>query len=653
MQELGLFHEAKLASQIEIINAPDENSPCYAIYAEMPEEPDEDEPEDSDVRVKYEEEKNAVLDRVQTCLDDQGEGDSIIETQESLFFNAAMVKHMDGNPSFQSHESLKDGVVPTELIAETYDDGGAKLIWDIFNSAVAALIIVSPDMFMEDDDHILNTLSANPEQTGSIATAGGKVLSNTKMLAVGGHSFEEGSGEAQELEMARRQYVQDEFNAKPFLARLFDVSDYRSAIVTLAHNSGWDTSDSSIGTQLKNVAKTFAALPSLITSSLNKMSYASAATSSSDFFGFGMVGYTEDQLNALPDYDVAADGIIKYHSEITTGNLKYSGIKEITSDGRITYQEDTNADNLDVSAAEAKPLGSDTAHGITLCDDFDVVAAGYVWADEDPDGSIAASCWSGEMIYAEKETTKDGEPVLDEDGDPVMEDTSVVIAGPTAYTTDQIVRTYLLDYPSIMAAAADDYRELCDDIEDAKDKSACETEKAEASDYIGEAMQDMGVMTGSESANTTNSEFNADTIQDDFQKTGCSSVGARQCTAVPHWFVDEYTSLTYGNGNGGQVSAFLATANNISTSSTPVAPAVFSGYTYNTSAICYPTSAPYGGKCGHTGLVIKVEGDVVTTLETWKGKAGQSPCSYIGTYKMSDHPDIQYVNLGEYLNEGA
>jgi hypothetical protein len=477
-QELGIFSEVNLYSETETIIGDKIPLWCSSLYEEY-----ENYTKDTDAEDIDEAKKSELLGAVKDCLDATGEASDAIIVESSNFWSSAMVKHELGDSNYQTHASLKEApyLVPPELVSDTYgaDDGWVE---DILNSAIAAVIIISPDMF-EDEDGVLSPEMASPVQTGDIVAAGAKTLSNTQMLTVGGPANAEGSPEDVEITATRRQYAQNEFDAKPLLAKLFDASDYRSALSTLARNSGWNTTDSSFGNSLKNLAKTFAALPGLIASSFNKMSYVGASPAS-DFYGFGTVGYTQDQLDRLPDFDVAADGVLKYYDEIEHGKLKYLGIKSISDSGRVTYQEDTDAANIDVRAENKSGSLGSSSHSVTLCND-----GNFVFGVDDK------NCYEDKTVYLEREAKDaDGNVIVDNDGNAVMETTDIVIAGYTSYTTDQMVRAYLLDYPQIMSAAAEDYRELCNDIEDATDKQACENEKAEASEYLDEAMQDMRIV---------------------------------------------------------------------------------------------------------------------------------------------------------------
>jgi hypothetical protein len=480
-QEIGLFVEANLYRETETVYVPEDSS-CSGLFTTWQEYIHKD--EDDKTAEQEAEHKDALMN----CLDAAGETDESVETYAYDFWDSPYVKHEQGDENYQTHESLTgynqagDKVanaadyVPTELLPETYKDAAIGWAKDILNSLIASVIVVSPDMFEEEDTNTLDVDTANPGEIGSIVTVGARAQANSRALSAGGHSYEEGTAQAVAIENTRKQYIQDEFKAKPLLARLFDVSDYKSAVVTLAHNSGWNITDPSIGNQLKNVAKTFAKLPNLIASSFNKMSYA-GASGASNFYGFGVVGYTEEDLAALPDYDVAADGVVNFFSEIKQGQLPKVGVEEITSDGRILYKEDTDADKIDISA-KSTDLLANGSHNVTLCDD-----GSFVWEDDYP-------CYS-EIVHDEKEKVVGGKVQRDGDGDAIMEETDVILVGPTSYTTDQLVRAYLLDYPLLTASAAESWKEDVDDAD------LTDEERAMLSKHLEEAMQDMGISTAS------------------------------------------------------------------------------------------------------------------------------------------------------------
>jgi hypothetical protein len=164
----------------------------------------------------------------------------------------------------------------------------------------------------------------------------------------------------------------------------------------------------------------------------------------------------------------------------------------------VTYRDDTDAKDLDISAKKDGALASGS-FDVHLCDD-----GSFFWADEiaDDDPRIdehdtlgGGECYVlGHEIYDEVESKNaDGKVITDDEGDAVMERTDNIIVGRTTYTTDQIVRAYLLDYPLLMSGAAEAWQESVDDSE------LSDEEKSDLSKYLDEAMRDMGVLPGGSS----------------------------------------------------------------------------------------------------------------------------------------------------------
>ncbi len=112
------------------------------------------------------------------------------------------------------------------------------------------------------------------------------------------------------------------------------------------------------------------------------------------------------------------------------------------------------------------------------------------------------------------------------------------------------------------------------------------------------------------------------------------------CTVMPLWFINEYTTLTYGGGNGNQVVDNLASANGLQVVDYPTAPAIFSSFAGNWDAT--------GGE-GHVGVVVAVDGDTATAVHIW----GANYCSdypQISTFTIPhDTSRVRFVNVGDYL----
>lgn len=124
-------------------------------------------------------------------------------------------------------------------------------------------------------------------------------------------------------------------------------------------------------------------------------------------------------------------------------------------------------------------------------------------------------------------------------------------------------------------------------------------------------------------------------------------LGYNGCTSLTLWYVANYTSLTYGIGNGEGVVRNMVSANkdkNLKVSSTPVPMAIFSvaGGTKSWGASGIPE--------GHTGLVVSIDEakQEATVIDTWSGRAGQSDKAQVRTFKYPAS-GVSFVHIGEYL----
>jgi hypothetical protein len=126
---------------------------------------------------------------------------------------------------------------------------------------------------------------------------------------------------------------------------------------------------------------------------------------------------------------------------------------------------------------------------VTLCDD-----GTFEWGHTSCATKTEYAEWTeGDEKYDEDKAEN---LIFDENGN------KIVVIGQTNYTTDDMVRSYLLDYPLLMTAAAEGYRELCDDLED-PEKSICEAEKDDASSVLDDAMSDMNIVAGGAPSDST------------------------------------------------------------------------------------------------------------------------------------------------------
>jgi hypothetical protein len=127
---------------------------------------------------------------------------------------------------------------------------------------------------------------------------------------------------------------------------------------------------------------------------------------------------------------------------------------------------------------------------------------------------------------------------------------------------------------------------------------------------------------------------------------GTYQVGTNGCTTMSAWYVGEYTALTYGGGNGGDVATNLANRNGLVASSEPRAPAIFE--TRNGSF----SSANCGtGLCGHTGVVLSVDDDgAIMILDTWSGMTNDPMRSRLRTIQKNQYSgSFKFTYVGDHL----
>ena len=124
-----------------------------------------------------------------------------------------------------------------------------------------------------------------------------------------------------------------------------------------------------------------------------------------------------------------------------------------------------------------------------------------------------------------------------------------------------------------------------------------------------------------------------------------------ECPSLVRWFINNRTTLTYGGGNGAEVVRNLINANSslLRPADAPIAPAVFS-VAGNVKA--WGSSGTRWE--GHTGLVVAVNGNTATIVDTWDGIDTNGGGSNGYTYtRVSEQPwpmsGVSVVNVGEHL----
>ena len=116
------------------------------------------------------------------------------------------------------------------------------------------------------------------------------------------------------------------------------------------------------------------------------------------------------------------------------------------------------------------------------------------------------------------------------------------------------------------------------------------------------------------------------------------------CTSMVAWFLHNFTSIETAGGNGRDVAYNLKNTHHIQTGKTPKPYSVFSvtqGVTYCGATLC-----------GHTGIVIAVNGDDITTIEAYWGKINVAEVVHhdISYFVNAEHPDAPFGYLDTVMD---
>lgn len=174
--------------------------------------------------------------------------------------------------------------------------------------------------------------------------------------------------------------------------------------------------------------------------------------------------------------------------------------------------------------------------------------------------------------------------------------------------------------------------------------------------YYSVLSGESGVSASGCGSGANDNSLDAATVQNNFSKYMADNndayspasyrLGYNGCTTLSAWFIGEYTSLTYGTGNGEAVVRNLISKNGdkLIESSAPKAPSIFSvaGGARSWGAT--------GVTQGHVGIVLSVDevNKKATYLHTGSSAVGVSKKSWIAT---SSYPDdnVTFTYIGDYL----
>lgn len=123
-------------------------------------------------------------------------------------------------------------------------------------------------------------------------------------------------------------------------------------------------------------------------------------------------------------------------------------------------------------------------------------------------------------------------------------------------------------------------------------------------------------------------------------------LGYNGCTTLAVWYINTYTKLTYGGGNGEAVVRNLISSNKeLKSSKEPVAPSIFSVEGGRPGVWGSTGVSP-----GHVGVVVHVDAEKkeATVVHTGSSAANISDRSWIATYKYPKD-GVTFTYVGDHL----
>ncbi len=129
------------------------------------------------------------------------------------------------------------------------------------------------------------------------------------------------------------------------------------------------------------------------------------------------------------------------------------------------------------------------------------------------------------------------------------------------------------------------------------------------------------------------------------EEWGLASKTKKNCVSFSQWFARYFTGLGWVSGNGKDVAHNFAVKHGLEEGNDPRPYAMFSTTVGN--AECPEGS---GVKCGHTGIVVTVNNDKVTTIEAWWGSNDSGGLSSVRDRDVNYFVNSSYGYTFTYLD---
>lgn len=517
----------------------------------------------------------------------------------------------------------------------------------------------------------LDLTNQTPEQFGNIAAYGSKFMGEQNGLRANGGTVLSDT-ESAELRRDANTWLAMEWNDTPLLAKLFDPTDYRSAISTVARNARMNPMPENILASITNTFRLMAAIPNTAVAMAVDSPVATArAASGRPAYDYGVpdIGIVPKTFNR---YNIDNQGEMDEKEMNIFQNARYILRVFWSEDEEKQYiKGQINLKDGEDGVKRIMPLGMDKAVDplpvLTDENSREFKELMDKWRKtKDTYKKLIHICLAKDIDEKGK-VTEDHSQNQDHGGHTFM-----YLTGTSSNHeyTDNNCKGRLTDgdgsFDDLLARIANysgpdiaDVRTnqcLAGDKSDGDTSGACvgaglavggNGSNGGDSDSSSDGPLEPGGIPSSEMAKrfVRDTLYNKDGIKYKHSANGGSYDSLNNgCTMVPFWFITKYTNLKYcgGNGlacgNGGDVARNLAAANGLKISRVPRPYSIFSSRNGAMSS---------DGPLGHTGLVTQVDQDgTIHTLEVWFTDHEMHEC----TYKPSDYANnVDFVYVGDHL----
>ena len=480
----------------------------------------------------------------------------------------------------------------------------------------------------------LDVTNQLPAQFGDITAYGSKFNQSQNGLHGSGGAVLSEKATA-EINRQKNVWLAEEWNDKPLLAKLFDPTDYRSMLGTLARNARLNSYPENILASISNTFKLVAAIPNTaVAMAINSPARTALAASGAQRYDYG-----------VPEVAIPPSTLDSFTENNDDDDKSEMNNAEKVMD--IFHSEETEKAKLREKYTEgSKEFNNALLDWEDTKEKYTELAKVCLAKDIDDDGRVSddtgQNSENGGFTFMYLTGNSENTDYVDNNCAGKLDKDN------GAYD-ETLARIAMYAGPDIYRART---TECLANPEDSYSQEACvgaglaykQGSNGNGPDF---GTFDPGGVPSSEMAK----RFVKDTLVNDGNvkyrhSANGGSYDSRNngCTMVPFWFITKYTNLKYCSnglkcGNGGDVAGNLAAANGLGKPTN--VPRPYSIFSSRNGAMSSD------GPLGHTGLVTQVDQDgTIHTLEVWFTDHEMHEC----TYKPSDYANnVDFVYVGDHL----